>query len=183
MALPATIRRFEIELADADRGIYERLDVRVAQHPSESERYLVTRVLARALEHAEGLEFGKGISTDDEPALWQRDLRGDCLAWIEVGSPSAERLHKASKACRRVALYTWRAAALRAEYDKAAIHRAEAIELVALEADILDQLAASVARQNQWSITVNDATVYLETANGASSLTFGLARQPLRQAS
>src|SRR5438874_9103732 len=103
MALPATVRRFEIALSDTDRGVYEALDWRVAQHPSESERYLVARVLARALEHGEGLEFSKGgVSDDDEPALVQRDLRGDLRAWIEVGTPSPDRLHKASKACRRL---------------------------------------------------------------------------------
>jgi uncharacterized protein YaeQ len=81
MALPATIRRFEIALADADREVYESLDWRVAQHPSESERYLIARILARALEHAEGVEFSKlGVSDDDEPAIVHRDLRGDWQA-------------------------------------------------------------------------------------------------------
>src|SRR6476469_1711066 len=115
MALPVTMRRFEIALADADREIYEQLDLRVAQHPSESERYLVARVLARVLEHGEGLEFSKGgVSDDTEPALVQRDLRGDLRAWIEVGAPDPERLHKATKKSPRVVVYTWKpAAALR----------------------------------------------------------------------
>src|SRR5512140_1214150 len=109
MALPATLRKFEIALADSDRGVYEQLDWRVAQHPSENERYLVARVLARALEHGDGLEFSKGgVSDDDEPALVQRDLRGDLVAWIEIGTPSADRLHKATKASPRVAVYTWK---------------------------------------------------------------------------
>jgi hypothetical protein len=70
MALPATMRRFDIALSDSDRDIYDTLELRVAQHPSESERYLVARVIARALEHAEGLEFSKGgVSDDTEPAL------------------------------------------------------------------------------------------------------------------
>src|SRR3954464_10308624 len=109
MALPATLRKFEIALADSDREIYEQLDWRVAQHPSESERYLIARVIARALEHAEGLEFSKGgVSDDEEPALIQRDLRGDLRAWIEIGSPSPDRVHKASKAAPRVAIYAWK---------------------------------------------------------------------------
>src|SRR5258706_12027944 len=109
MALPATMRRFEIALADSDRSIYETLDLRVAQHPSESERYLVARVVARALEHAEGLDFSKGgVSDDDEPALVQRDLRGDRIAWIEIGAPSPDRLHKATKLVARVVVYAWK---------------------------------------------------------------------------
>src|SRR6187401_2285766 len=106
MALPATMRKFEISLADSDRGVYESLELRVAQHPSESERYLIARVVARALEHAEGLEFSKGgVSDDEEPALVQRALRGDLVAWIEIGSPTPDRQHKASKAAPRVAVY------------------------------------------------------------------------------
>ena len=88
MALTATMRKFEIALSDVDRGVYETLDLRVAQHPSETDRYLVTRVLARALEHDEGVDFTKGLSAADEPALWRRDLRGDLLAWIEIGAPT-----------------------------------------------------------------------------------------------
>src|SRR5437660_10028662 len=109
MALPATLRRFEIALADSDRGLYEQLDWRVAQHPSESERYLVARVIARALEHADGVEFSKlGVSDDEEPAIVQRDLRGDLQAWIEVGSPSPDRLHKATKLAPRVVVDAWK---------------------------------------------------------------------------
>src|SRR5574339_156102 len=112
MALTATMRRFEIALADSDRGLYEDLDLRVAQHPSESERYLVARVLARALEHGDNVEFSKGgVSDDTEPALVQRDLRGDLVAWIEIGAPTPDRLHKASKASPRVVVYTWKSTA------------------------------------------------------------------------
>src|SRR6185503_15342150 len=107
-ALTATVRKFDVALADSDRGVYAELALRVAQHPSESERYLVARVLARALQHAEGVDFTRGLSADDEPALWQRDLRGDLLAWIEVGAPSVTRLHKASKTGARVVVYSWK---------------------------------------------------------------------------
>src|ERR1700735_3059050 len=130
MALQATMRRFTIALAPADRELYTYLDVRAAQHPSESDRYLVARVLARALEHADGLEFSKaGVSHDAEPALVQRDLRGDLLAWIEIGSPSPERLHKAAKASPRVVVYTWKSpVAMREAIEEASGHRGGGIE-------------------------------------------------------
>src|SRR5262245_47188834 len=109
MALPATMRKFEISLADSDREVYAPLELRVAQHPSESERYLIARVVARALEHADGLEFSKGgVSDDEEPALVQRDLTGELVAWIEVGSPTPDRLHKATKLAPRVVVYAWK---------------------------------------------------------------------------
>ena len=91
------IYRFEIRLADVDRGVYVDLDLRVAQHPSEDVPFLLTRVLARALEHEEGLDFGKGLSEADEPALWTRTGDGRVLLWIDVGSPAPDRLHRANK--------------------------------------------------------------------------------------
>ena len=168
MALPATLRRFEIALADSDRGIYEQLDWRVAQHPSESERYLVARVIARVLEHAEGLEFSKGgVSDDDEPALVQRDLRGDLVAWIEIGSPSPDRLHKASKLAPRVVVYAWKLVPELVEAIRArGVHRADELVLRALPVDLLDGVAKTLDRINRWDLAVTGGTLYL-TIGGA----------------
>ncbi len=169
VALPATVRKFEITLSDADRGVYETLDWRIAQHPSESERYLVARVLARALEHAEGLEFSKGgVSDDDEPALVQRDLRGDLVAWIEIGTPTPERLHKASKASPRVAVYAWKdPARLAAQIAEHGVHRADEIELYAVPVALLDGVAATLERTNRWELAISGRVVYLTIANAS----------------
>ena len=163
MALPATMRRFEIALADSDRGVYEELDWRVAQHPSESERYLVARASTRALEHADGLEFSKGgVSDDDEPALIQRDLRGDLVAWIEIGSPSPDRLHKASKACRRVVVYAWKQPEqLAAAIVERGVHRADQLVLNALPAELLDAVATTLDRTNRWELAVAGGALFL----------------------
>jgi uncharacterized protein YaeQ len=167
MALQATIRRFEIALADSDREVYTELDLRVAQHPSETERFLVARVLAFALEHGEGIAFSRGLSTADEPAVWRHDLRGDLTAWIEVGSPSAERLHRASKTGARVAVYGWKqVSSLAAAIAELGVHRAEEIELHELDAAFLDAVADGLDRNNRWELSVSGATLYL-TAGGA----------------
>jgi uncharacterized protein YaeQ len=169
VALSATMRRFEIGLSDSDREVYETLDLRVAQHPSESERYLVARVIARCLEHADGLEFSKGgVSDDTEPALIQRDLTGRLTAWIEIGSPSPDRLHKATKASPRVCVYTWKDAdKLAAEILERKTHRASEIELSELDAAVLDALAATLDRVNKWEIAVTGGALYI-TAGGES---------------
>lgn len=161
MALTATMLRFELILADSDRGVYETLDLRVAQHPSESERFLVARVLARALEQAEGVGFGRGLSADEEPALHQRDLRGDLLAWIDVGSPSVARLHKASKTGARVVVYTWKGGEALAAEAAQAVHRADELEIYALEPAFLDLAAAALERMNRWELSVSGGTLYL----------------------
>jgi uncharacterized protein YaeQ len=168
MALSATVRRFTIQLADSDRGVYEELDWRVAQHPSEHERYLVARVLARALEHADGMEFSKGgVSDDEEPAIVQKNLRGEWMAWIEVGSPSADRLHKASKLAPRVVVYAWKQVDVLADaIREREVHRRDELELKSLPAETLDAIAATIDRVNKWDLSVAGGAIYL-TINGA----------------
>ena len=102
MALTSTVYNFNIDLSDADRGVYETLDLRVARHPSESEEFLVARLLAYCLEYQQGIEFSRGLSDADEPPIAVRDLTGAMRAWIDIGTPSADRLHKASKSTARV---------------------------------------------------------------------------------
>ena len=92
MALGATLYNFDIELADNDRQVYESLALRVAQHPSESDEYLIARVLAYLLEFEEGIEFSRGVSDPDEPTIAIRDRAGAIIAWIDVGTPDAARL-------------------------------------------------------------------------------------------
>src|SRR6476659_4982279 len=106
MALTATIYNFDVELADTDRHVYESLALRVARHPSESEEYLVARLIAYLLEFTEGIEFSRGVSTPAEPTIAIRDLTGTLKTWIDIGTPDADRLHKASKTTERVVVYT-----------------------------------------------------------------------------
>ena len=165
MALSATMYVFEIELADSDRAVYETLELRVARHPSESGEYLLTRVLAYCLEYTEGIAFSRGLSDPDEPAIAVRDLTGALRAWIEVGSPDAARLHRASKAAPRVAVYAHRnAAQLAARYAAERIHRSECLELYALDSDWLSARAAQLTRRMQLALTVAAQHLYLTIA-------------------
>ena len=134
MALGATIHVFTVDLADADRGIYDTLEIRAALHPSEAPEYLWTRVLAYCLEYCEGIAFSKGLADRDEPTLFARDLTGALTLWVEIGTPTAERLHQASKACPRVVVYCHKDAELLAsKLREASIHRADSIELYGLD--------------------------------------------------
>src|ERR1700728_3789778 len=162
MALGATIYVFSIELADSDRGVYQPLQVRVARHPSESEEYFLTRVLAYCLEYTEGISFSNGLFEPDEPTIAIRDLTGVLRAWIDVGAPEAARLHRAAKAAPRVAVYTHKdAAALAARLGTERIHRVQALELYALDRDWLQALAARLARRMEFTLTVAERHVYL----------------------
>lgn len=171
MALQATVYHLRIDLSDVDRGVYEALDLRVARHPSESMPFMLTRVLAYALLYEEGIAFGKGLSTTEEPALWIRDLQGTVQAWIEVGTPSADRLHKASKATPRVVVFTHNdPRLLRDEAETRAIHKAEQIEVYAVDPSFLDQLATLTDRNARWALLRNDNVLFVtigdETVSG-----------------
>jgi uncharacterized protein YaeQ len=126
MALTATVYRWQVELSDVDRQVYEKLDLRLARHPSESMRYLLTRTVAYCLAYEEGIAFSKGgLSDADEPPVSIVDPTGVRTAWIDVGAPSAERLHRAAKATPRVAVFTHLdVETLRRETAKRPVHRA-----------------------------------------------------------
>jgi uncharacterized protein YaeQ len=170
MALTATIYNFDVELADADRQVYESLALRVAQHPSESEEYLVARVLAYLLEFRDGIEFSRGVSTPDEPAIAIRDLTGAITAWIEIGTPDAARLHKASKAAGRVVVYTHKdPTQFLKQLAGEKIHRAEALELYAIDRALIDALVARLGRRVAFSLSITDRELYVSI--GSDNLT------------
>ena len=163
MALTATMYRFSIQLSDVDRGVYETLDLHVARHPSETGEYMLTRVLAYCLEYAEGIEFTDGLSSGEEPALVVRDLTGRITAWIEVGAPDADRLHRASKAARRVAVYTHREPRILFEQlGGKKIHRAEELPIHTFGRGFIEKVAALLDRRTKLSITVTERQLYLD---------------------
>jgi uncharacterized protein YaeQ len=163
VAHQATIYHVQIDLSDVDRGVYETLDLRLAMHPSESMAYFLTRTIAYALLFEEGLAFSKGgLSAADEPPLTVRDLQGNLRAWIEIGTPSADRLHKASKASPRVVVFTQHDPRLLVrEAGTRDIHKAEQIEVYALDPRFLNQLGELTERNAKWTLLRNDDLLYV----------------------
>ena len=162
LAHGAIIHQFAVQLSHVDRGVYESLELRAARHPSESEEFLCARVLAFCLEQRPGLAFSKGLAEPDQPALEVRDLTGALLAWIEVGSPDAARLHRACKAAARVAVYTHTGAdrywqSLAGER----IHRGESLELYGLDRSLVASLVTRLERRMAFDLSVTDGTLYL----------------------
>jgi uncharacterized protein YaeQ len=164
MALTATLYLFDVALNDVDRGVFEQLTITAACHPSESEEYLLTRVLAYCLEYTEGIAFAKGgISDPSEPALVVKDLTGGWKSWIEIGAPDAARLHLASKASPRVALYTHKQPRILLRgYEGQRIHRADQIEVYAMDRALLASLAAHLERRTAWTVTVTDRQLFVD---------------------
>jgi len=179
MATGATIYNIDIDLADADRSVYESLALRLARHPSESEEYLVTRVIAYAMEHAEGIAFSTGgLSDPDEPALTVRDLSGAIRVWIEVGSPDAARLHKASKASPRVVIYTHKdAERLAGRLSGERIHHAETLELYAIDPVLIGALSSRLDRRMAFALSISDRELFVSI--GADTLTGRVVRRAI----
>jgi len=165
MALTATVYTFEVELSDVDRGVYESLTFKAAQHPSETNEFLVTRVLAYCLEYHEGIAFSKGLDDPDEPALVVRDLTGAMRVWIDIGNPDAARLHKASKATPRVVIYTHKDPdRLLRQMAGERIHRRDAIEVRAVDRELIDQIAQRLDRRMRFGLSVTDGHLYVTIA-------------------
>src|SRR3974390_2576550 len=170
MALNATLYVFEIDLADADRHVYESLNLRVACHPSEAPDFLATRVLAYCREYAPGIGFSPGLSTPDEPAIHVRDATGALLAWIDIGVPDAARVHRASKAAPRVAVYTHKPVEqLLRSLAGERIHRAADLTLIEVDRGLLSDWTTMLQRRMRIALSFSGGEVYLTA--GARTLT------------
>lgn len=183
MALGATIYRFQVTLSDVDRGVYEALDLRLARHPSESMRYLQLRTLAYCLSYEDGIAFSKGgLSSTEEPTVAVRDPSGALTHWVEIGSPSAERLHRASKSAPRVSLFTAAELSLiRREAATREIYQADRISVFRVDPALLDSAEGLLERNVELELVRNDGVVYLSI--GTARFEFPLEPSSLREPS
>ena len=178
MALTATIYAFTIDLSDIDRGVFETLSLRVARHPSESLEYMVVRILAYCLEYQPGIELTEGVSSGDEPALLVRDLTGRVTAWIEVGLPDANRLHRGMKLAGRVAVYTHRdTRQLLGQLAGARIHRGDEIPIRAFDRSGIEAIGALLDRRVSMAISVSERSLFVSL--GQQTITLAMTEHRL----
>jgi uncharacterized protein YaeQ len=168
MAPSGTVQRLGITLSDVDRGVYEKLDLRMARHPSESARYFWQRALAYCLSYEDGIAFSKGgLSDAEQPPISIHDPTGIFQAWIDVGSPSADRLHRASKAARRVALFSSAELEhLQREAASRKIHNVEDIAIFLLEPRFLDALEAHLEKHLDFELVRSGESLYATLPKG-----------------
>lgn len=168
MAPTATVYSLEIDLSDNDRQVYEQFKMVAAMHPSETEEYLLTRVLAYCLEYCEGISFSKGLAEPEEPAVWAHSLDGQLILWVEIGLPGAEKLHKAAKTGARVAIYTHRdPRILMEQLAGKKIYRAENLPVFTFSGDLLRQLSEVLEKKMKLSISISERELYID-AGGRS---------------
>ena len=162
MALKSTIFRVELQIADLDRNYYQNHTLTVARHPSETDERMMVRVLAFALYASEALSFGKGLSSDDEPDLWARDLTGVIDLWVEVGLPDEKRIRRACGRARQVAVVTYggRVADMWWQQNKAALQKQDNLAIINLAAEDSRALAAFAARGMQLQCTLQEGELW-----------------------
>jgi len=168
MALKATVVRAELQISDMDRHYYATHSLTLAQHPSETDERLMARLLAFVLYADERLEFGRGLSNDEDPDLWQRDYTGLVERWIEVGQPDESRIRKACGRSGEVVVlnYGGRAADLWWEKNAAALSRQDNLVVLDLPAEQVEALTALHARGLRLTVMIQDGEVRLLDADG-----------------
>lgn len=173
MALKATVYKATLHIADLDRGYYADHHLTLACHPSETEERLMARLLSFALFAGEHLQFCRGISSDDEPDLWEKDLTGRILRWIELGQPDESRVRKACNRSDEVVLvcYSGRAAATWWEKNRDALARHANLRVLNIPKDGIDALVGMCDRTMDLTLTLQDGSLLVNSASLNAEIT------------
>jgi len=163
MALKSTVYKAELSVADMDRHYYQTHTLTLARHPSENDERLMVRLLAFALHAHERLTFGKGLSTDDEPALWQKDLTGAVELWIDVGQPDEKSIRRACGRAGQVYVYSYSGHSADIWWSQIGgkLARLDNLAVVNLPAATVRALTGLAQRGMQLSCTIQDGQAWL----------------------
>ena len=174
MALKSTIFKVDLSVADIDRGYYRDHALTIARHPSETDARMMVRLLAFALHANESLAFGRGLSTDDEPDLCQRDLTGSIEKWIDVGLPDEREVRKACGRAREVYVlaYGGRAVELWWQAAREKLERQDRLAVSEVPIEASTALAPLADRYMRLQVTIQEGHVFV--ADGATSVSVDL---------
>jgi uncharacterized protein YaeQ len=163
MSPKSTVVKVELQVSDMDRHYYAQHNLTLAQHPSETDIRLLVRLLAFALYADERLEFGRGLSDESEPDLWQRDYVGDILLWIDLGQPDESRIRKACARARKVVVvnYGGNAADVWWSKNSAGLARFENLTVLDLDPKAIDEMLAHIQRGMRLTAMIQDEEVQL----------------------
>jgi uncharacterized protein YaeQ len=177
MALKATIFKVDLQVADMDRNHFQNYALTIARHPSETETRMMVRLLAFALNANDDLIFSKGISTDDEPDIWQKNLVGDILLWIDLGQPDDKRLRKACGRAQNVLVYTYqnRSAEVWWKQVENTLQRFDNLKIFSFKEKSIESLDQLVNRNMQLQCTIQDSECWL--TDGRTSVHIEVTQQ------
>ena len=173
MALKATIFKAELQIADMDRNYYQDHALTLARHPSETDERMMARLLAFMLNANDALSFGKGLSAEDEPALWQKDLTGVIQLWVEVGLPDEKSVRKACGRADQVVIYIYggHAAELWWNANRKNLDRSRNLSVFNLPADSTRSLAALAQRTMRLQCSIQDGDMFVTDGTSSARIT------------
>jgi len=180
MALKATIFKADLQIADMDRNYYQDHALTIARHPSETDERMMVRLLAYALNASEALSFGKGLSADDEPDLWHKDLTGAIELWIDVGQPDDRRIRRACGRARQVLVYSYGGHGAAIWWDQIAgkLDRTRNLTVVSVPAAASQALARLARRTMQLNCTIQDGQIWLADADERVEVDLSFSKVP-----
>ncbi|WP_194723280.1 YaeQ family protein [Noviherbaspirillum malthae] len=174
MALKATIFKADLQVSDMDRNHYATHGLTIARHPSETDERMMMRLLAFALHADEALVFGKGLSADDEPDLWKKDLTGAVELWIEVGQPDDKRLLKACGRAEQVVVYSYSSASnVWWSQVSSKLERAKNLRVFNIPSSVSQSLAKLAQRSMQLQCTIQDGQIWFSAGEETVQLEAG----------
>lgn len=178
MALKATIFKAELQIADMDRHYYADHALTIARHPSETDERMMVRLLAFALHAHEALSFGRGLSTEDEPDLWHKDLTGAIELWIDVGQPDEKRMLKACGRSSQVAIYTY-SSAQNVWWNQVCgkVERAKNLYVANLSSETSQELAKLAQRTMRLQCTIQDGQIWMGDGEQTVQLELNVLKQ------
>lgn len=173
MAPKATVYKAELQVSDMDRHYYAEHNLTLAQHPSETDERLMVRLLAFALYAQDRLEFGRGLSNEEEPDLWLRDYTGEIELWIDLGQPDESRIKKACGRAKQVVVVTYGGNAADIWWGKIApsLTRLKNLTVVDIPSDAVAQLPALLQRGMRLTAMIQDGELQLMSDNANIALT------------
>jgi uncharacterized protein YaeQ len=181
MAIKATIFKANLQIADMERHYYQDHALTLARHPSETDERLMVRLLAFALHAQEYLEFGQGMTADDEADLWLKDLTGAIKLWIDVGLPDEKLIRKASGRAAQVIVYTYggRIADMWFAQHSSQFDRLKNLTIVSLPMESTRAIARLVQRTMQLQCTIQDGQVWLSDGNESVQVERVIKKAPI----
>lgn len=180
MALKATIFKADLQIADMDRNYYRDHALTIARHPSETDERMMVRILAFALHADESLSFGKGLSADDEPDLWRKDLTGAIETWIDVGLPDEKLIRRACGRARRVFVYSYggRGADIWWNQNGGKLERLDNLTVINLPEAASRAVAKLAQRNMQLQCTIQDGQIWVAGKDGPVQADLTLLKSP-----
>ena len=163
MALKSTVIKADVQISNMDINYYAQHSLTLAQHPSETDERLILRVLAFMLHAGDSLEFGKGLSNEDEAALWEKDLTDHVTLWIEVGTPDEKRIRKACHKADQVIIYAYggRTVPIWWQQTQKKLDRFSNLKILSVDPESSAGLTAMLERTMQLQCTIQDGMIWV----------------------